>query len=94
MVGVATLYVRNIPAELYAELQRWAAEHERSINAEVIDVLQRESERRQEDVDVAVSLAAYYAKYGDQPIEIPDLIELIHEGREREWLDEYLEDRP
>ena len=92
MAAVATLYVRNLPADLYAELQRWAAEHTRSINAEVIDVIRRESERRREDHDVARSLAAYFEKYGGEPVE-SNAVELIREGREREWLDEYLSDR-
>ena len=94
IVGVATLYVRNIPTDLYEELRRWAAEHERSLNAEVIDLLERESARRRETNDCARSLSAYFAKYGDQPVE-SNAVELIREGRERGWLDEYgLPDRP
>jgi plasmid stability protein len=88
-VGVATLYVRNIPVDLYEELQRWAAEHERSVNAEVIDLLRREAERRDSDDAAARSLAAYFERYADQPISVPDVVELIREGRERDWLDEY-----
>lgn len=94
MTHVATLYVRNLPADLYDELRRWAEEHGQSMNAEVIAVLRRESDRRRNDDEVARGLAAYYEKYADQPVEIPDLVELIQEGREREWLDEYLADRP
>ena len=93
IVGVATLYVRNLPAGLYDQLRQWAEENQRSVNAEVIELLQREAERRQADRDVARSLAAYFEKYGDQPVE-SNAVELIREGREREWLDEYLVDRP
>jgi len=39
---VATLHIRNVPADLFEDVQRWAGEHDRSINAEVIDVLRRE----------------------------------------------------
>lgn len=46
MGGVATLYVRNVPADLYGELQRWAEESGRSVNAEVLALLQREAEER------------------------------------------------
>jgi hypothetical protein len=46
MTGVATLYVRNLPPELYEELRRWADESGRSVNAQVIDLLEREAERR------------------------------------------------
>lgn len=44
---MATLYVRNVPQELYAELRRWAVESGRSVNAEVLSLLEREvAERR------------------------------------------------
>jgi len=46
MRGVATLYVRNVPVELYTELQRWAADSGRSVNAEVLALLEREAEER------------------------------------------------
>jgi plasmid stability protein len=46
MTTVATLYVRNLPADLYEELKRWADEAGRSVNAEVIELLEREAERR------------------------------------------------
>lgn len=80
MSGVATLYVRNLPADLYDELRRWAEEHNRSVNAEVIDVLRRESERRQGANDAARTLAAYFEKYGDQPVE-SDVVALLREDR-------------
>lgn len=83
MARVATLYVRNLPADLYDELRRWAVEAGRSVNAEVVDILRRESERRRATDDTARSLAAYFEKYRDQPIAVPDVVELIHEGRDR-----------
>lgn len=46
MRAVATLYVRNVPAEVYAELQAWAAESGRSVNAEMLALLERESAAR------------------------------------------------
>ena len=46
IIGVATLYVRNVPPELYAELQRWASDSGRSVNAEVLSVLDREAAAR------------------------------------------------
>ena len=39
------LYMANT-AELYAELQRWASDSGRSVNAEVLDVLDREAAAR------------------------------------------------
>jgi len=48
MSAVATLYVRNVPAELYAEVQAWARRSGRSVNAEVLDVLEREAGARRQ----------------------------------------------
>jgi hypothetical protein len=46
MRGMATLYVRNVPAPLYAELARWAEESGRSVNSEMLVLLEEEAERR------------------------------------------------
>lgn len=54
---MATLYVRNLPANLYGELRRWANDHDRSVNAEVIDLLRRERERRLGTDDAAQTLS-------------------------------------
>ena len=42
---MATLYVRNVPAELYAKLQALAAETGDSLNAAILAFLEREVER-------------------------------------------------
>jgi hypothetical protein len=46
MVDMATLYVRDVPPELYAELKAWAEKSGRSVNAEMLALLEREAERR------------------------------------------------
>ena len=51
MSGMATLYVRNVPAEVYAELQAWASSSGRSVNAEVLALLERECETRKSRED-------------------------------------------
>lgn len=60
---VATLYVRNVPPELYAKLQRWAADSGRSVNALVLDCLEKETERNDARADFERRLAALNAKY-------------------------------
>lgn len=82
IVDMATLYIRNVPADLHDELRRLAEEHDRSLNAEIIDLLRRAAERRRGDSDFARSLAAYYEKYGDQPVD-SDVVALIREDRDR-----------
>lgn len=44
--NVATLYVRNVPAETYAKLQALAAEQQQSVNAAILRLLECELERR------------------------------------------------
>lgn len=46
MDPVATLYVRNVPPELYDDVKRWAEESGRSVNAEVLALLAREAADR------------------------------------------------
>lgn len=87
-MDVATLHIRNVPIELFEQLQRWASERDRSINAEVIDLIRRESDRRHEETDAVRALNAYFEKYCDQSVDV-DVVALIHEGRERAWVDEY-----
>ncbi len=46
MRDVATLYVRNLPPKLYEALKDWADKAGRSVNAEVLELIEREAERR------------------------------------------------
>jgi antitoxin FitA len=51
---MATLTIKNLPDELYAELTRTAKRHRRSINSEAI--VQLETSLRKRDVDVEAEL--------------------------------------
>jgi hypothetical protein len=46
MNAMPTLYVRDIPTGLYSQLKRWAKESKRSVNAEVVALLEEEAQRR------------------------------------------------
>ena len=46
---MATLYVRDVPPEIYKEVKRWAEGSGRSVNAEVLALLEREAERRKKN---------------------------------------------
>ena len=48
---MATLYVRTVPASLHAALARWAEESGRSVNNEVLALLEAEAERRSQRSD-------------------------------------------
>jgi antitoxin FitA len=81
MVGVATLYVRNVPAELYAKLQALAAKEGQSLNAAILGFLEGEvgrRERRGEFERLLAQLNTY------PPVEGPPWPEdLIREDRDR-----------
>ena len=51
MSPVATLYVRNVPVPLYAQLMRWAEESGRSVNSEMLALLEKEADRRNQRDD-------------------------------------------
>ena len=80
MTDVATLYVRNVPAHVYAELQKWAAESDRSMNALILEVLEEETARRDRNAAFERRLAELNAK--NRPIVGP-WEELIREDRDR-----------
>jgi len=42
---MATLYVRNVPAELYTKLQEWAEGSGRSLNAAVLELLEAQASK-------------------------------------------------
>lgn len=77
---MATLYVRNLPDDLYAKLQELAASEHRSINAQVITLLEQ-----------ALKTEAQQAE-DEKRKNVPKLLEEIRLRREQlptdiEWLD-------
>ena len=77
---MATLYVRNVPTKVYAELQKWAVESGRSMNALILEVLEEEATRRDRNAEFERRLAELNAK--NRPIAGP-WEELIREDRDR-----------
>jgi plasmid stability protein len=43
---VATLYIRNVPVELYDKVKAWAAASGRSVNGEILQLIEVEADRR------------------------------------------------
>jgi hypothetical protein len=82
MLAVATLYVRNLPPKLYAELQRWAADAGRSVNGEVLALLEREALRRRDHAEFERKLAELGRRF--KPLKgSPKPEDLIREDRDR-----------
>ncbi len=80
---MATLHVRNVPETLYKRILKVAVEENRSITAEVIQLLSQGLRAR----EVRQRAAAVIARIGRQtqkkelPVGWPDSITLIQESR-------------
>ncbi|BDI17133.1 hypothetical protein ANSO36C_29350 [Nostoc cf. commune SO-36] len=88
---MATLYVRNLPDDLYAKLQELAASEHRSINAQVITLLdqalkteaqQAEDEKRKNVPKLLEEIRLRREQLPDD-IEWPDSTAMIREDRDR-----------
>jgi antitoxin FitA len=88
---MATLYVRNIPDELYEHLQQLAKAENRSINAQVITLLQnallvktqQPQEKTQEDVLKLLEESRRRRESLPTDIEWLDSTAMIREDRDR-----------
>ncbi len=81
MAAMATLYVRNVPADLYGKLQALAAETGDSLNAAILEFLEREVEHRERRAEYERLLA----KLNEYPPVVgpPWPEDLIREDRDR-----------
>jgi plasmid stability protein len=83
---MATLYVENVPDDLYEALRKRAKSQRRSIASEVITLLQefypteKELKRRQEFLG---KLKRFRAKVARTPGNFPTAEQMIREDRER-----------
>jgi len=80
MACLATLYVRNVPAEIYRSLQARAKAHGRSLNAEALEILE-EAATRSSDTPITDRLFAL-AREINLPPDAPSAVDLINEGRD------------
>ena len=78
-----TLYVRNVPAHVYAGLQRLAREHGRSLNAEALGILAAAAERERHATQVVERLREI-AREIKLPPDAPKPEDLIRKDRERD----------
>ncbi len=80
MGGMATLYVRNVPEDVYHSLQRLAKEHGRSLNAEALEILELAA-ARPSGTPITDRLAEIAHRI-NLPPDAPRAEDLIREGRE------------
>ena len=81
MRDVPALHIRNVPEAVVGRLKRRAKRNGRSLNAEIVDLLETSVENEREPGWVARRLEELRAKH---PVEGEplDAVELIREGRE------------
>jgi hypothetical protein len=80
---MATLYVRDVPPKLYAQIKRWADQSGRSVNAEMLALLEREADRRRQHREWWQKVQAL--RSGTRlPPEAPRPEEIIREDRDRD----------
>lgn len=83
---MATLYVENVPDDVYKALRKRAKKNGKSMAAEVVDILKRsvpteaELKRRREFYD---RMAEFRARSPLTPGPFPSAEEMIREDRER-----------
>ncbi len=82
---MATLYVRDVPPELYEKLRREAASSRRSLSAETIELLSRALAPGLRGVSLQQLLEHADRIRGSHPLPAgsPGAAELIREDRER-----------
>jgi plasmid stability protein len=81
MTRVATLYIRDVPEPLYKRLRTRARRHGRSLNAEVLNILEDASERERHSGRVTKRLAELAAEI-NWPPGAPKPEDLIRELRD------------
>jgi plasmid stability protein len=82
MSAMATLYVRNVPADLYADLQAWAEQSGRSVNAEVLALLEAERASRASRTGWVDGLIALSEEIGFTSEDADIAIQAIREHRD------------
>ena len=82
MTGVATLYVRDVPEKLYKRLRARARRNGRSLNAEVIELIDEAVLRELTSDEITDRLAELAAEI-DLPPDAPRPEDIIREERDR-----------
>ena len=80
---MATLHVRNIPDELYAQIHSLASSESRSLSAEVIRLLHQAVEDCERRADQKRILAGMRRRQFVPGPGVPDSLELLREDRAR-----------
>ncbi len=83
MRRLPTLYIRNVPTEVYEALKARARREGRSVNAEALKILEDVAERQSSRAELAERLRAYSASFVRKPGDptAAEVIRLLRDGR-------------
>jgi hypothetical protein len=82
MNALPTLYVRDIPPGLYNQLKRWAKQSKRSVNAEVVALLEEEAERRKNSSNWFQELLEFRKQHTLPREDVDMMIQAIRDHRD------------
>ncbi len=80
---MATLHVRNVPEDLYAQLNRFAASNNQSLSAEVVALLTQAAEIRERRNNLKSVLSNLRRRRFMPPASVPGSASLLREDRDR-----------
>ncbi len=78
-----TLHVRSIPDELYQRLQLLAKKRNRSLSAQVVDMLEQALEEEELRLKQAAALNSIRRRRFTPPDQAPSSLDLLREDRDR-----------
>lgn len=78
-----TLHVRSVPDDLYRRLQELAKNRNRSLSAQVVELLSQSLEDEERRLQQTTALASIRRRRFTPPTKSPDSLELLREDRER-----------
>jgi antitoxin FitA len=82
-VIMAILHVRSVPDELYQQLQQLAKSQNRSLSAQVVEILSQSVEREELHSKQLAILASIRLRQYTPPNDAPTSLHLLHEDRNR-----------
>ena len=78
-----TLHVRSIPEDLYQRLQRLAQKRNRSLSAQVVEMLAKALEDEERQKEQIQALGSIRRRRFTPPAQSPSSLDMLHTDRKR-----------
>ena len=80
--GVANIHVRDVPPRVHRMLKARADRNGRSVNAEILDILEEAAARERKHTKFMAELRRLQEKWGPRRPGEPDLVDVIRRDRD------------